>query len=446
MKKYLLLLLLVATCSANQMHVFNLSMADTGDPKPAKAVIRFQHFWYVDDVLTLGGHVDATVGPGQTTQVNLTMYDVEYGSFIRMEKFNPDGELVGNSFVDSGAGTFTSTAEVWAHVVGGPPDYTPPDIVTHAVDVGPAAGWEIKPLPTPDSKKTLWLVADATLTADVFREGIDKIVAKDDAAPAAGETTGMPSAGDIGSTVPGDRAAALTAIANDLSGELGSQAGDLSDALNTAIGTITTGGMTAASDIEVFEVGPSIALPDLAGSPSLSTNFFGMFGSYNIIEKLGWIREIILAFMALTFVAASRDVFLKFYAQWWLTPTTPTKTDAASLIPAGGTAWNAGKTVATAVIMIGILIAALTVTITAFNTNIGTIMEGMTFANAFSTAAATINAITGGDSSVAKVYNLMAMVFPFGAAFQFYATLYALKWLMPALWSVAQVAARFFNV
>jgi len=186
-----LFLCMSLSLEAGQRHFFNLSLpTDTQNPAPVR--VRFQHFWFVDDVRVDGGTVDAQLSPGDTGQVNLEMLDVEYGSFIELQRFTPAPITVGNSFVDNGAGDWVYAGEIWSHDIGGPPSYSPPVDVTHTVDLSNAAGITVRPLPTSDAKKTLWIVADEELTADLYREGVDKIVA------AAGSSSGgTPPAGGM---------------------------------------------------------------------------------------------------------------------------------------------------------------------------------------------------------------------------------------------------------
>lgn len=63
--------------------------------------------------------------------------------------------------------------------------------------------------------------------------------------------------------------------------------------------------------------------------------------------------------------------------------------------------------------------------------------------NAFTVISTRINTIMG-DGPVARVYAFMSLGFPFGAAFQFWGSMYVFKWSMPALWSVARAVGKWF--
>jgi len=89
--------------------------------------------------------------------------------YVRFQYYAYTGETstVGNSLVgaDSGAWTFTGIVYYsWSPAPEGSPPYTFTEIVE--TDNGP----------TPVQNKTLWVVDDSTMTADLYREGVDKIV------------------------------------------------------------------------------------------------------------------------------------------------------------------------------------------------------------------------------------------------------------------------------
>jgi len=73
------------------------------------------------------------------------------------------GTLVGNSYVGPGGSGLTALVTDSLADGAGPGDYQ-----SYSVDCSSRA-------PNDDAKKTLWVVDDTTLTADLFREGIDKL-------------------------------------------------------------------------------------------------------------------------------------------------------------------------------------------------------------------------------------------------------------------------------
>lgn len=116
----------------------------------------------------------ADIAPGDTRTFS-GLYDVDY---LRLQYLDtrPGSDLVGNSYVSNGEtpGWLNFGAETY-------------DAFGGAGTMPLLTGGRS---PTPDAAKTLWMVTDDTLTADLFREGIDKVVA---GAATGGGSGGMTS-------------------------------------------------------------------------------------------------------------------------------------------------------------------------------------------------------------------------------------------------------------
>jgi len=101
-----------------------------------------------------------TVGAGQTLVVSMTDNVLITTTVIRGQTL--PFEVVGNSYVATGSSEFITLNSVPGHS-------------SFTVHIG---GEETYALPSlPSERKTIWEVADTTLTANLFREGVDKIVA-----------------------------------------------------------------------------------------------------------------------------------------------------------------------------------------------------------------------------------------------------------------------------
>lgn len=95
-------------------------------------------------------------------------------------------ELIGNSYVATGGSAPAEEIDIINNE--GIPDGS------FQLGVGDDIIYEFSPLQnrpaTPDESKTLWMVEDTTLTADLFREGVDKIVYAAAASDAGGGGSG----------------------------------------------------------------------------------------------------------------------------------------------------------------------------------------------------------------------------------------------------------------
>jgi len=134
--------------------------------------------------------VTVTIDPGVTWTAawgiaTVSNAYVEYGSaWVKVETGDtPTGPeaLVGNSYVAPSPPTETEWTEAAYTTYGAEEDI----MFYHQINE------VVTREPTPDSAKTLWLVPDTELTADLFREGIDKVVAAQNSAGEGGESGGM---------------------------------------------------------------------------------------------------------------------------------------------------------------------------------------------------------------------------------------------------------------
>lgn len=290
---------------------------------------------------------------------------------------------------------------------------------------------------TPNNYKTLWVVRDGELTADLYREGVDKIVAASFKEPSSpGGTSAGPTAEGVSTPVDSAIAEAATAAL---------------DAIKTSTDGFATSFNTA---LDVAPSAVSISVPSVPGSygfAAISTPS-GEIPAINIFEFLpdittwaGWIRELFLVGMGIAFILILRNLLLKYLAQWWGVTPKSTKVDVVSLTPVGGTAWNWGKQLATATAVVAVLVTVVALCIAGFNSNLGELMDGWTFTNGYSAAYARVNDVMN-NSAVASTYALASTFFPFAAAFQFVFARYVFEWSLPLLWSGAMFASKYIEI
>lgn len=123
--------------------------------------------------------------PGKTTKTFTftTIPGAEHGLIVNQWR-GVGSSLVGQSFLGTGA----TYIEIYNDMGLGPND---------AIPLSLAAG---QGAPLLDTRKTVWLGTDTTLTADLFREGVDKIVGFDGQLIAAVENSGGMTLTEFGTT------------------------------------------------------------------------------------------------------------------------------------------------------------------------------------------------------------------------------------------------------
>lgn len=153
------------------------------------------------------------------------------------------GTLVGNSYVLSGeSGT-------WDAIVSRSTG-DPATVIEHTLEYD-----DFTRLPTADASKTLWIVTDEELNADLFREGIDKIVA------ASGSATG-------GTGGSGMTKAEFQSTKTDQLAQLGESTVDASIAVtNNAEAEANTA--KAAAEASLTQAVPTIPIPAASTEKSI---------------------------------------------------------------------------------------------------------------------------------------------------------------------------------
>jgi len=169
-----------------------------------------------------------TIAVGKTFSKAYTLELTEsFGETLKMNYLGGSGTLVGNSYIsDTGEEEYT----LFTTFLPGT-DTISFNLTTYITVFGRA--------PTPDDKKSLWLLDDTTLTADLYREGVDKIVA-------AVGISGESSTGGTG----GGPNAEYVATRQKAYLQNPSGAGTTESELNTFIGEAAEQGETAKNAVE----------------------------------------------------------------------------------------------------------------------------------------------------------------------------------------------------
>jgi len=339
--------------------------------------------------------------------------------------------LVGNSYV----ATSTEGDADWTNGPSLSHDSGNANTVSISLDAGAT-----KPA-TPDDKKTGWIVTDSgALTADVFREGIDKVVyAVGTGGTGTGGGTGLDS---TTATPPSEfitnMTSALNAQKTVYQDFTAANVSAINDGFHSAMGDISTTAPTVSSST-------SFTFGDIV-SPIATihmTPFEGDTGMPDLLTLAVVMREIILIIMGVFFCIFMQKKFERYYCMWWKVP----QHSVQSTGPVGDTlqlvGW--GKQLANAAIIIAIGIGVIAVVIASLNSQMGTIIDGMTTGNAMAKFTATWGTAMG-NGPFAKMVGMLALFFPFAAAFEFLAARYLIGWTMPFLWSAAIIGAKYIRL
>jgi len=130
---------------------------------------------YLVESRTIATGEEYTFTAGHTATVAHTYLNNDATAVWQLFQLSGNGALTGNSYV-TGTGEATGTPE-WVAIstvrVGTLAPYANGE--PNSVDFGYISPLESNRTATPDFAKTLWKVTDETLTANLFREGIDKM-------------------------------------------------------------------------------------------------------------------------------------------------------------------------------------------------------------------------------------------------------------------------------
>jgi len=218
----------------------------------APAVIRVERGTLVDGAFSPSGLpfiVSVKPKPYGSPPQDHTVQNFDSG-LIRLSTFNAFYSPRGASFV---ADTEGNWAPFGSYIEPG------------GADAVRQVGTGLNPTPTQDYEKTLWTVGDSTLTADLYREGVDKITAQitRDAGSGSGSAGGM-SLTEFATTNT-EAVSALqkysydhpkTAPAFDTSAEVAAASAAISEAYSAR--TVTAPGTAASGDGGALQFGYSM--------------------------------------------------------------------------------------------------------------------------------------------------------------------------------------------
>jgi len=304
-------------------------------------------------------------------------------------------------------------------------------------------------VPTVEGKKTVWVLEDGAataLSAGVYREGTDKTVAA--LVDLRTQIASLALALTPGATEPTAPDGTPLPDAGDITAAQGAQIAQLATSTGEIVGTIP-GGLdgtgidpngftndTKAGSGFTFYTTPTIA------ELGVSFDFSPAIWWPDWVDYADLIREVFLFGMGLIWVVTQQRRFEAYFRMWWNTPEKTTKPEPAQIaIP--GVGW--GKQLATALYMTAALVAIIGVTITSYNSHLGSIIGSETMMTFLGMTSDKFEAISS-NGLFSKAYGLLNMFVPLVAIFQFFSAHYLLGWTMPATWTAALWTAKHVHI
>lgn len=387
-----------------------------------------------------------SIEPGQTLNFNRAMdCTVDAGSCIMelglFEQARPHTEA-GYSLLNDGDATFTALpgglgAYEWqigpAYNGGNPP---PP------FEVEWTPGYQ--PTETPADKRSLWMVTDGTLSADVYREGIDKVVYASNSK--TGEVvTALKDLKQSNETSPfGDWTTVNTDIANKMIDAaeamkvaVTGQVQPITDTVTANVGEITATPISAAPSTDGMSLG-TIELPAIGASISLA--FVDRWPSMDAIGVV--CRELLLTLAVMLWAVRMRDVFLYYLNNWYKITNVTTQPQPEPVVSAP-IGW--GKQLLTVGVMVGALLTVIGTAIYGTNSYMGEILSGASMSTIWSMSSSVISSVAG-NSLFTMGYALVAHFVPIAAIGQLFISAWFLEWTMPGIFGVCFGLAKFFRI
>jgi len=418
---------------------------------PDTRTVRIQ--WSVPSMEAVSGSHIQDILPGETWMWLQPVdfpgeFDAPVYEFSIDEYYTPNTE-VGYSLVASaesgysspdfvsGGGSFPTSGSYWH-------DTEPADVlgaVGFVYEWGPESRVVA---PTPGSKRTLWKVesAEGVLTAEVFREGIDKVVYAQNEAVTAGGSGGVPpvpASLEAATTAAADYLALIEPLTDQVKAFTDAQTVAMNDAYLAAVGEIQQPTSPYPGDESAaFHIGPDIEFPALGAT--ISTDVFEhlpFIGTFFTI-----LRELILIWMAFYFIRYCGNHLREWYKLAFMTPQLTTKSAgiAGDQLQVVGIA----KQFSLAAVFMVAFIAVVAATIAGYNSRLGDIADGVNVANLMTQMQGGFGPSLA-NSTVSTVASFVGLFFPWQAAFAFLVARYAIEWFTIPLWSAALFAARLIH-
>jgi len=273
----------------------------------------------------------------------------------------------------------------------------------------------------PDNRKTLWVTDDSTLTGDLFREGIDKIVAfqseggtTTEGGGGGGGTEMRITNGDTETTTFIAAGVAQLSAAETGAAELVTAMGEAEEGGVLALEALSGGDEIFRFDLSAFGVAYDFALTTtgLTGFGDLGATFNGI---------LDWLaplmHETLLLGAAIAFVYFVRKDLYEWIKTAFLAPQLTTKNEPGqNFVP--GVGWT--KQLAVALNFFGFLVVAITGSIVVANTNLDSIIGGMTMDTITGGVPGVWSEVTGGSTRITAAMTLIEKFIPIVGLIQFW--------------------------
>jgi len=304
--------------------------------------------------------------------------------------------------------------------------------------------------PNVDAAKSLWLVTGDTLSAQVFREGIDKLAEgqqalADSMKPAPSGGGGDPTVAQGTLFTRGPTSTETTNINNAVNSAL-TDAASFTSARAAEWRAVMPTSVEQAGDMAAAELGDfsfgDIALHDMPSTSDVNIHVKPSDFLPNLSVWAGWIHEILLVMLVLVFAFWQQNKFEKYFIAFVSASEKTTKPETAQIAVAG-VGWS--KQVATATLISAMVVTAIAGTITFMNSQLGSLISGWELTNFVGHASTVVNSIFG-NSIVAGAIAFISAFIPFAAGFQILVAKYLCNWSMPGIWTLAFVTNKYFHV
>lgn len=314
--------------------------------------------------------------------------------------------------------------------------------------------------PTPSTERTLWRVApvDGVLTAEIYMEGVDKMVYANTSLQQAivdggtgGGTTALHGAdllpADIGEIGPGGLTeagwTAMQAHAQVMADFIeDTLAPDILDAFEEAYdGNPTTGTITAAGSIGTgTDMLPQLETP----VGIIQWRFTAVLADWETYAAL--MRELLLYLWAFYFFRACQTMFETYWGTWWKVPGYQAAPSGAADV---AQVWGWGKQLLGAGVLTAALVGIVTVFIVGINSQASAIIGDLAFGNVMSRFSDRISDIAGnaaGAGYLAKGWAFVNMFIPVAALWQFVAAFFVIRLFAAPTWTAALAVAKYFRL
>lgn len=320
----------------------------------------------------------------------------------------------------------------------------------------------VVPLPQSDGSKPIWVTDDSTLTGNLFREGIDKLVGKFGAADGASSSSSSSTTTDekLQTIIDNQNRDSLPLyyVTHDTgvtanTDSLISAASTQSTAISSALGNASVSRGSGVSAVTIGGTGDVLASFSVAGpfseimsadfTPLAFTGPFAAFSGFSttFIAYGAVVREILLWLAVLGLWYFSRSLLERYMLTFFAGSQTTTKVETAQItLPGVGH----GKQLVTVLTIFSVFVGAIAATIVLLNTNLGYVISGLTTAGVTGLGGHLYDSLNAAAGST--VLGFFERFVPLAAMVECVIAQIVLSWSMPGVWAVCLTLAKVFHL